>query len=187
MRPASDAGERFLRADRAVVIGEALELAVGAFAYEAELRRALARLKYGRVPRLADPLATAAAPAMRAVLHGFGDATLVPVPVHPERLRDRGYNQAALLARALGRRCGRPVADVLERRRPTEKQHRLNRAARLRNLAGAFAVREHAEAPRHALLVDDILTTSATLEACGAVLVAAGAERVRGFTIAREL
>lgn len=188
LRPASDPGERFLHADPGVVVGDELELAIAAFAYEDRLRRGLARLKYGATPRLAAPLAQAAAPHARRLVATIGPVVvLVPVPVHADRLRHRGYNQAALLASALSRRLQLPTADLLVRQRPTEKQHRLNRAARLRNLEGAFAVASGQEPPKAVLLVDDILTTSATLEACARVLRAAGCERVAGFAVAREL
>lgn len=187
LRPASDPRERFLRADPGVVVGDELEVAVAAFAYEDRLRRGLARLKYGATPRLAAPLADAAALHGRGLIAVIGPATLVPVPVHADRLRERGYNQASLLATALARRLGVQTADLLVRQRPTEKQHRLNRAARLRNLEGAFALAPGRIPPRNVLLVDDILTTSATLEACAKVLRAAGCERVAGFAIGREL
>lgn len=187
LRPASDPEERFLRADPGIVVGDELELAIAAFAYEDRLRRALARLKYGATPRLAAPLADAATQHARRLLRTIGPAVLVPVPVHADRLRDRGYNQAALLATELSRRLEQPIAELLLRQRPTEKQHRLGRAARLRNLEGAFAVASAKRAPKTVLLVDDILTTSATLEACARVLRAAGCDRVAGFAIAREL
>jgi ComF family protein len=187
LRPASDPDERFLRADPGIVVGDELELAIAAFAYEDRLRRALARLKSGATPRLAAPLADAATRHARPLLRTIGPAMLVPVPVHAGRLRDRGYNQAALLASELSRRLEQPIAELLLRQRPTEKQHRLGRAARLRNLEGAFAVASAKEAPKTVLLVDDILTTSATLEACARVLRAAGCDRVVGFAIAREL
>jgi len=116
-----------------------------------------------------------------------GSAVLVPVPIHPLRLRERGYNQAALLATGLSRATGMPTADLLFRQRATTRQHRLDRAARLRNLRDAFAVKANARAPPVAILVDDILTTSATLEACAAVLSAAGAAHVFGFAVAREV
>jgi ComF family protein len=168
------------------VVGDALELAVAAFAYEHRLRRALARLKYGATPRLARPLARAATPAARSLVTATGTAVLVPVPVHADRMRDRGYNQAALLARSLGQFLRLPTCELLTRQRPTEKQHRLNRVARLRNLEGAFATKA-GQIPPSVLLVDDILTTSATLEACARVLQDAGCHQVFGFAVAREL
>ena len=115
-----------------------------------------------------------------------GPVPLVPVPVHRERMRERGYNQAELIARALGAAVGLPAVDLLERVRPTTKQHRLDRAARLANLRAAFAVRPRAPPPA-VIVVDDIMTTTATLEACASVLRAAGVHDVYGFAVAREI
>jgi ComF family protein len=187
LRPASRDDERFLAADRGVVVGDALELGRAAFAYGGTLRRALASLKYGSAARVARPLAAQAAPGLVALMELIPVAALVPVPVHADRLRQRGYNQAALLAQELTRGQRLDVADVLERRRPTTQMHRLDRAARLRNLREAFGVRAGRSAPAVAVLVDDILTTSATMEACAGALRDAGTERVLGFAIAREL
>ena len=173
--------------DPAVVVGDELEVAVAAFAYDGVLRRVLSRLKYGGGARLAEPLAESSAPLLHSFLEDHEGAVLVPVPVHVERLRQRGYNQAALLARHLAPRVGLVTADLLARSRPTSQQHRLNRTQRLRNLRGAFALRAGARAPPRVILVDDILTTSATLEACAGVLRAAGAQRVVGVAIAREI
>jgi ComF family protein len=171
--------------DAGIVIGQALQLGVAAFAYEGPLRRALAALKYTGVSRLAPMLAQAAAPTLTHLTTLSGPAALVPVPLHSERQRARGFNQAALLARSLGKHCGAPTADVLVRVRPTTKQHRLNRVARLHNLRDAFAV--VSRLPPVAILVDDIITTSATLEACASVLDEAGCDAVYGFAIAREV
>jgi ComF family protein len=151
------------------------------------MRRALAALKYTGASRLAPILARAAAPALGRLLGLTGPATLVPVPLHIERRRARGYNQAELLADHVARLTGMAVADSLERARPTTKQHRLNRAARLHNLRGAFAVRERAIVPESVILVDDIITTTATLEACASVLREAGCRAVYGFALAREV
>lgn len=186
-RTAGAPADRFIVADPSVVIGDDLELAVAAFGYHGALRRALARLKYGGASRLARPVAHAALPSLRALAGLLPEPALVPIPVHPERLRQRGYNQAALLGAQLARVTGLTLADVLVRRRPTTQQHRLNRAERLRNLRGAFVMRRGARAPRCVILVDDILTTSATLEACAGVLRDEGAGRVMGFAVAREL
>jgi ComF family protein len=187
LRQPQAAADRFLAPDAGIVIGDRLELAVAAFAYEGPLRRALADLKYGSAAKVATPLADRAAASLAMLTDLAADAALVPVPVHADRLRQRGYNQAALLAAALARRRSLPVADLLERRRATTQQHRLDRAARLRNLRDAFAVRAHARPPPTVILVDDILTTSATLEACAGVLRASGTTRVLGFAVAREV
>jgi len=186
-RAATRPGDRFAAADAGTMVGDALELAVAAFAHGGTLRRALQRLKYGGSGRIAVPLARAAAPALEALTSVCGPVPLVPVPVHAARLRQRGYNQAALLADALGAEAGLPVLDLLERRRATARQHGLGKAARLHNLRGAFAVRNGARTPASLILVDDILTTSATLESCAGVLRAAGAATVWGFAIAREV
>ena len=110
------------------------------------------------------------------------------MPVHAARRRQRGYNQAELLAIGAGSaRRAFPVLDLLERHRPTVRQHGLGRAARLHNLRGAIGVRSGAQVPAVAILVDDILTTSATLEACAETLRRHGASRVFGFAVAREV
>ena len=179
--------DRFLSPDAGVVVGDSLSLALAAFAYDGAIRRALAALKYAAASRLAPTLASAAEPALRRLTALTGPATLVPVPVHIERRRSRGYNQAELLARQLARLGELPTADVLVRARPTTKQHRLNRAARLQNLRGAFATKAGAVVPAVAILVDDIITTTATLEACASVLLGAGCQAVYGFAVAREV
>ena len=111
---------------------------------------------------------------------------LVPVPLHPARLRQRGYDQALELARRLARLGGLPVrADALRRVRATAAQTRLDAAARQRNLQAAFAVRAGVTLPAHVALVDDVMTTGATLHACARVLLAAGVRRVDAWCIAR--
>lgn len=104
---------------------------------------------------------------------------VVPVPLHPARLRHRGYNQAALIARHLARSLAQPLALRVLARRAAAPQTGLGRAARRRNLVGAFAVRE----PRRlgggrVLLVDDVITTGATADGCAQALLDAGAARV---------
>ena len=187
LRPPTAAADRFLAPDAGVVVGDALELALAAFAYEGALRRALQRLKYVGASRMARPLAEAAAPILRRLVVISGSPALVPVPVHAERRRERGYNQAELLARELARLTSLSMRDLLARRQATTMQHRLDRAGRLRNLRGAFAVRHEARPPPVVILIDDILTTSATLEACASVLRLAGTLHVYGFAIAREV
>lgn len=112
---------------------------------------------------------------------------IAPVPLHWTRLFRRRYNQSALLANALARLAGRPaVPDLLRRRRRTPSQGGLGRAERIRNVRGAFAARARAEvADKRILLVDDVLTTGATVEACASVLLKAGASAVDVLTLAR--
>ncbi|MCV0402083.1 MAG: ComF family protein [Chloroflexi bacterium] len=179
--------DRFVVADAGIVVGETLLLALAAFRYAGSARRSLAALKYAGAGRLAPMLADAALPALEALVDASGLASMVPVPIHPERRRTRGYNQAELLADGLANRVGMDVRDVLRRVVPTTRQHRLNRAARLRNLRAAIAVAPGAAMPKVAILVDDIITTAATLEACASALMASGCERVYGFAIAREV
>lgn len=138
---------------------------------------------------------TEAAPAFgqwlaRAGEELVGRADLIlPVPLHWTRLFRRRYNQSALLAQSLGRVVGVPVAvDILRRRRATPSQGRLSRAGRRRNVQGAFAVGPaHHETIRgqRILLVDDVLTTGATVEACSGTLLRAGAATVDVLTLAR--
>jgi ComF family protein len=114
---------------------------------------------------------------------------IAPVPLHRWRLFRRRYNQAGLLAQALGRVADCPVApDLLVRRRSTPSQGGLGRAGRRRNVAGAFALRPGREARvrgRRILLIDDVHTTGATLGECARVLRRAGAASVDALTLAR--
>jgi ComF family protein len=191
LTPLWSAENAFLAVDPSVVVGDALALAVAAVAHRDAAQRILRRLKYGGGRRLADPLADVARPALDRLLVLSGPAHLVPVPLHVGRERERGYNQAHLLTVALARRTGLTVWPALVRARATERQHGLDRTARLRNIRQAMAVdpaRTGSDGPpTSAIIVDDILTTGATLEACATVLHAAGVERVYGFAIAREV
>ena len=109
---------------------------------------------------------------------------LIPVPIHPKRLRTRGFNQAEVLARKLGEALSLPVcAGILERSRNTEPQKELRASERLRNLEKAFCVRGECELPHSAILIDDIYTTGSTIEACARALKKAGMERVYFFAL----
>ena len=188
LAPPSLAEDRFVAPDAGVVIGDALVAAIAAFAYDGPMRRALAALKYTGASRLAPVLARASLPALETLVAVSGAAALVPVPVHIERRRVRGYNQAELIARDLAKGSRLATAPLLRRVRPTTKQHRLDRSARLANLRGAFEVTDGGRRiPSAVVLVDDIITTMATLEACASVLRAAGTKTVYGFAVAREV
>ncbi|HWS56694.1 MAG TPA: phosphoribosyltransferase family protein, partial [Pyrinomonadaceae bacterium] len=113
---------------------------------------------------------------------------VVPVPLHPERERGRGFNQAALLARALARRAGLPLDEWSLTRVAHTERHRagMDRRARRETVEGAFrVVRPRLVAGRSVLLVDDVFTTGATASACAAALKAAGAAEVFVLTVAR--
>ncbi len=149
------------------------------------LRGAIHALKYRGGREVAKTVAPLLVRAWRA--WGMSGDLLIPVPLHPRREARRGYNQSALLAVALGLALHLPVlTDGLARRRDTPSQTRLDREARRRNVAGAFRVLEPALIRgHHVVLVDDVATTGATLNACAEVLLEAGASRVDGFTLAR--
>lgn len=114
-----------------------------------------------------------------------GCDTLVPVPLHPKRLRERGYNQAALLAAELFLTSGMPVRDLLQRRRATRPQWNLDQARRRRNLAGAFLAGPEAQG-KIPLLIDDVCTSGTSLEECAQALLAAGALGVYAYVFARQ-
>jgi len=155
--------------------------------FSGTVRAALHALKYAGERRLATPLGDAA--ARRWTRAGAGGDLIVPVPVHAERARERGYDQAVLLAAVVADRLGLPMAPLLERHRRTIAQFELDRVHRGANVSGAFGMgRDAGRAPvgRWVILVDDVMTTGATLAACGGVLMAAGAMAVSGLTVARE-
>lgn len=109
---------------------------------------------------------------------------LLPVPLHRQRLRERGFNQALLLADEVSRRWGIPVAaDLCQRTQPTVPQARLSGAARRRNLRNAFACND--EVPRHVAIIDDVMTTGTTVGALAKVLKKRGAEVIEVWCLAR--
>jgi len=119
-------------------------------------------------------------------LEGQEFDAIVPVPLHSKRLREREFNQAALLAAEVARVANIPVRDVLLRARYTGTQTALDRTARRQNLRNAFSLRKNADVTdQNLLLIDDVLTTGSTLDACAAVLLEQGAESVRALTLAR--
>jgi ComF family protein len=150
-------------------------------------RRSIHALKYGGERRLARPLGRALATRWRGT--GLYADVIVPVPVHADRLRERGFDQADAIARVAAETLGLPCVSALERHRATRRQSELGRAERSSNVAGAFTVREReaaAVAGGIVLLVDDVATTGSTLRAAAAALMDAGAVAVAAITVARE-
>jgi ComF family protein len=152
-------------------------------AYEGSARGVVGALKFRGARRAAN--AMAAWVAAGAPRRWLGRGTLVPVPLHPQRARRRGYNQAALLACAIGSRTELEVRDCLIRAGARGTQVGRDRAQRLGGIEGAVTVAPGIAAPRRAILVDDVITTGATLGACEAALREAGSEEVIALAFAR--
>lgn len=155
------------------------------FRYEGRIRQAIHALKYsGRqdvVVHLAEALVGVLSPPNSAAFE------LCAVPLHADREAQRGFNQAGLLAAELVAAWGMPYLSpaALSRIRATDTQVGLDFAARRANVQGAFAADPGLVSGRHILLVDDICTTGATMDACAGALLAAGARTVEGVTLAR--
>lgn len=149
--------------------------------YAAPLSHAITRMKFEHRPDLAARLALLFdGPLVRAAR----DSDVVPVPLHRERLLERGFNQSALLARELARQSGARFApELLVRVRDTAQQSRLERAERSANVASAF-VATRALGARPLTLVDDVITTGSTLRACADALQRAGATSIRVVVLA---
>jgi ComF family protein len=155
-----------------------------AVAYEGPIELAVQRFKYEGWRRLAAPLALLL--AERLMAEGLAGSCALAVPLHAGRLRQRGFNQSELLARELrGRLALDQPPGELVRVRATPPQVGHDRRWRLDNVRGAFAWRGPDLGGRSLLLVDDVATTGATLEACAAALRANGSGPVIGVTVAR--
>lgn len=153
--------------------------------FEGWLRESILRFKYdeewGRVDYLGERLAASVSTLSQV------DA-LVPVPLHRSRLRERGYNQSALLATSAGELLGLPVIEAAQRLRATSQQARLTGPERARNVDGAFAVAPGCDVTGlHLVLVDDVITTGSTINACATALATSGAASVSAVTLARQL
>jgi len=155
--------------------------------YVGAMARAIGRLKGERRAEIARPLGDLLWQALVARAPDLGPVVAVPVPLHPSRLAQRGFNQSALVAGRVALRLGAPLwPSALARTRDTAPQATLPREARMANVANAFVAREPEHVcGRSVLLVDDVWTTGATLAACKKALLAAGATRVSWAVVAR--
>lgn len=161
-----------------------------ASSYQDPLRTCIHALKYDGTTRLAEPLGALLSQAY--LLYGMQADLLLPVPLHAERQRHRGFNQSYLLAEVCARHLGVPLYDsVLLRTRATTAQVHVSAGERQQNVAGAFLCTPPfatgALHGRSIIIIDDVCTTGATLEACAAPLFAAGARSVWGLVLARPL
>ena len=156
-------------------------VAVAVFAQP--LREAIHSLKYNDSRRLAQPLGSQMAATWREI--GPPADIIISVPLHADRLTERGYNQSDLLAAVLSEKTGLPLdTRLLTRSRATQPQVKLGVHERRQNVAGAFHC-PYEVAGKRLVLIDDVCTTGATLEACATALRAGGARAVWGFTLAR--
>lgn len=158
--------------------------------YQGALRKAIHALKYAGEKRLAEPLGRLLAQAFTH--YGMHADGLVPLPLHTQRQQQRGYNQADLLARISASYLKVPcLEDLVIRPRPTRAQVGLNAQQRQQNVSGAFTLAPGAQtrplANATLVLIDDVCTTGATLEACAGPLYAAGVREVWGLVLARPV
>lgn len=159
--------------------------------YDEHSKKLLHDLKFHDKPLLLPLFGQWLAHAAQEWSEAEKDLLIIPVPLHFWRLLKRRYNQAALLAQALSRHTGHPLlADALQRVKIRPPQAGLSRAQRLKNLRGVFAVNHKRKTDiegRVILLVDDVMTTGATLNACARILKRAGAAKVYAVTVARTV
>jgi ComF family protein len=156
------------------------------FRFEGVVRQAIHDLKYRNLRAIAGCLAALMANYLQD--NPVCGEVLVPIPLHPRRLRERGYNQSSLLASELGKLIALPVIDTgLHRLKDSLPQARTTTVEeRRRNVANAFVCRDEKLTGKGVILIDDVCTSGATLEACAKALKVAGAVSVWGLTLARE-
>lgn len=157
------------------------------FRFDEIIRKVIHQLKYRSLKAISPCLAELLADYLRA--NPLPGEALLCVPLHPRRLRERGYNQSNLLARELGERIDLPVIEnCLIRVKQTQPQVRaVDVEERRRNVVDAFACRDERVSGRQIILIDDVCTSGATLESCAVALKNKGAASVWGLTLAREI
>ncbi len=157
---------------------------VAAFEYNEAARESIVRFKYHGRQAYAVFYAEEIWRLRKDEILSFKADALIPVPIHRSRLLKRGYNQAELLAEELSKRSGIPSRrDILFRTKHTRAQKALGPDARIRNLSKAFTVKASVKGLTSVILVDDIFTTGATMEACSRVLLSAGVKKIYGVTL----
>ncbi len=152
--------------------------------YDSLMRESIGRFKYKNRREYADFYVQELLRTCKEAVKSWGVELLVPVPLHKSRRKLRGFNQAELIARGLGRELGLPVSsELLLRTRKTVAQKELNDQERRANLKNAFQVAKNKVSPKKILLIDDIYTTGSTIDAAAAVLLDHGAEKVYFLSI----
>jgi ComF family protein len=155
--------------------------------FDGVMRQAIHQLKYRNLRALAPTLSQLLRDYLAA--NPIAAEVLVSVPLHSKRRRERGYNQSSLLARELGKLTGLAVIDdcLIRQRTALPQARSASVEDRRRNVAEAFACRDHQLQERQVLLIDDVTTSGATLDACAAAVKASGAASVWGLALAREI
>lgn len=152
--------------------------------YNSAASRSMSAIKYRGRREYLDFYSQAVCLRFAKTIGKLSPDVMVPVPIHPSRRRSRGFNQAELLARRIGRQLGIPVCPKgLKRVKKTLPQKELNQAERLKNLRQAFVPGRLPYGVKTVLLIDDIYTTGSTLEACARALKSMGVEKVYGLTL----
>jgi ComF family protein len=157
------------------------------FRFDGIIRQGIHQLKYRNLRALAEPLVNLLNNYL--IINPIPGEILMAVPLHQKRLRERGYNQSSLLAQGLGKFTNLPVINnCLIRERQAVPQAKTQTVVERRsNVADAFTCRDNRPANKKVLLIDDVATSGATLNACAVALKAAGATSVWGLTVAREV
>lgn len=157
------------------------------YRFDEMIRKAIHQLKYHNLKAISSCLAELLADYLQS--NPLSGETIVPVPLHPRRLRERGYNQSSLLARKLGKLTNLPVIENclirIKEAQPQVKAHNIEE--RRKNVIDAFMCRNGKTSGKQIILIDDVCTSGATLESCAVALKSKGATSVWGLTLAREI
>lgn len=157
---------------------------IGLFLYDETMRETMAYLKYKGRKEYGRALGELLADAVPDLIHRWNPDVIVPVPVHPDRLRERGYNQAEEIAKPLAARYCLPVRnDLVVRQGKTVAMKKLSREERMENMRRAFSVSAEEKVPKKILIIDDIYTTGATVDAMSQLLLERGAVHVWFLTV----
>ena len=152
---------------------------LGIFMYDETMKRAISELKYKGRREYGEAFGDLLYENARSELMYWKPDCLIPIPLHPARARERGYNQALIISEALSARCGIPTrSDILVRTMETDRMKELSAKDRMNNLMRAFSAPGDCRGVRRAVLIDDIYTTGATIDAASAVLRRAGIDEI---------
>ncbi len=162
------------------------EASLAVYQYDKQVQNLIHLFKYRKTPQLAKLFGKAMSRVIDCEPEMPSIDFITPVPLHPSRYRERGYNQSALLAQEISRHSGLPVKEILKRHIFTSQQASKDRYARMKNVLGAFSIKENKIMQNASIaLVDDVVTTGSTMNECARVLCAAGARRVIAVSVTR--